>query len=111
MRKIVENLSIYFSNSFTVDVLLQIIETFSDDFRKLAAETLTHMLRNERNTHDILRLFKDLGGSEKLIGLMTSTQNTTVRARLLVCFQTITSVEDQDILAELKDHNLVQILL
>lgn len=46
--KIVENLSIYFANSFTVDMLLRIIETFSDDFRKLAAETLTHMLRNER---------------------------------------------------------------
>ena len=46
--KIVENLSIYFANSFTVDILLQIIESFSDDFRKLAAETLTYMLRNER---------------------------------------------------------------
>lgn len=85
-NKVVENLSFFFANSFTVDMLLQIIETFSDDFRKLAAETLTHMLRNERTSHDILRLFKELGGSEKLIGLMTSTQNLTVRARLLVCF-------------------------
>ena len=59
----------------------------------------------------MLRLFKDLGGSEKLIGLMTSTESKTVRARLLVCFQTITSGEDQDILAELKDLNLVPILL
>lgn len=92
--KVVENLSIYFANSFTMDMLLRIIETFSDDFRKLAAETLTHMLRNERQSHDILRLFKDLGGSEKLISLMTSTQSTTVRARILVCFQTITSNED-----------------
>ena len=54
-------------------MLLQIIETFSDDFRKLAAETLTYMLRNERASHDILRLFKDLGGAEKLIGLIAST--------------------------------------
>ena len=92
--KSIENLSIYFANSFTIDMLLQIIETFSDDFRKLAAETLTYMLRNERQSHDILRLFKELGGSEKLIGLMTTTQNVTVRARLLVCFQTITSCED-----------------
>ena len=59
----------------------------------------------------MLRLFKDLGGSEKLIGLMTSTESKTVRARLLVCFQTITSGEDQDVLAELKDLNLVPILL
>jgi len=71
--KAVDNLSIYFANSFTVDILLQIIETFSDDFRKLAAETLTYMLRNERNSLDVLRLFKEMGGSEKLIGLMTST--------------------------------------
>ena len=42
-----ENLAIFFSNSFTVDMLLQMIEGFSDEFRKLAAETLTHMLRNE----------------------------------------------------------------
>lgn len=92
-------------------MLLQIVETFSDDFRKLAAETLTYMLRNERHNHDMLRLFKELGGSEKLIGLMTSTQSSTVRARLLVCFQTITSGEDQDILAELRDLNFVPILL
>ena len=84
--KIIENLSLFFANSFTIDMLLQIIETFSDDFRKLAAETLTYMLRNERSSNDILRLFKELGGSEKLIGLMTSTENVAVRARLLVCF-------------------------
>ena len=35
----------------------------------------------------------------------------TVRARLLVCFQTITSCEDQDVLAEFKDLNLVPIML
>ena len=34
-----------------------------------------------------------------------------MRARLLVCFQTITSSEDQDVLAELKDLNLVPIML
>lgn len=34
-----------------------------------------------------------------------------MRARLLVCFQTITSGEDQDILAELRDLNFVPILL
>lgn len=109
--KFIENLSMYFANSFTMDMLLRIIETFSDEFRKLAAETLTHMLRNERQSLDILRLFKELGGSEKLISLMTSTQSSNVRARILVCFQTITSMEDQDILAELKDLNIVPILL
>ena len=46
--KVIESLSFFFANSFTIDMLLQIIETFSDDFRKLAAETLTYMLRNER---------------------------------------------------------------
>ena len=90
----IDNLSYYFSNSFTVDILLQIIEGFSDDFRKLAAETLTYMVRNEGQTQDILRLFKELGGSEKLVSLMTQTESKTVRARLLVCFQTITSGED-----------------
>ena len=67
-------------------MLLQIIERFSDDFRNLAAETLTYMLRSEKTTQDILRLFKELGGSEKLIGLMISSENESVKARLLVCF-------------------------
>jgi len=82
----IDNLSFYFANSFTVDMLLQIIEGFSDDFRKLAAETLTYMVRVEGQTQDILRLFKELGGSEKLIQLMTQTESKTVRSRLLVCF-------------------------
>jgi len=107
----IDNLSFYFANSFTVDMLLQIIEGFSDDFRKLAAETLTYMVRVEGQTQDILRLFKELGGSEKLIQLMTQTESKTVRSRLLVCFQTITSGEDQDILAELRDLSIVTILL
>ena len=78
-------LGLLFANSFTVDVLLQIIENFSDDFRKLASETLTYMLRSEINfSMDILRLFKELGGSEKLISLMTSTKSENVRGRLLV---------------------------
>lgn len=71
------------------------------------------MLRTESQalTQDILRLFKELGGSEKLIGLMTTTVSETVRARLLVCFQTLTSGENQDILAELRDLQFVPILL
>ena len=36
-----EGLDSYFCNKFTVDKLLVILETFSDDFRLLAAETLT----------------------------------------------------------------------
>jgi hypothetical protein len=34
----------YFCNKFTVDKLLVIIESFSDDFRLLAAEVLTFLL-------------------------------------------------------------------
>ena len=76
-------------------MLLQIIEGFSDDFRKLAAETLTYMLRTEAGfSMDNLRLFKELGGSEKLISLMTSTKSENVRGRLLVLLQTLTSGED-----------------
>ena len=92
-------------------MLLQIIEGFSDDFRKLAAETLTYMVRMEGQTQDILRLFKELGGSEKLVQLMTQTESKTVRSRLLVCFQTITSGSDQDILTDLRDLSIVTILL
>ena len=80
-----QNFSIFFANSYTVDTLLQIIENFSDDFRKLAAETLTYMLRSEVGfSMDILRIFKELGGNEKLISLMTSTKSENVRGRLLV---------------------------
>jgi hypothetical protein len=40
-----------------------------------------------QNSHiEIVRLFKELGGCEKLVSLLTSTQNEGVRARLLVCF-------------------------
>jgi hypothetical protein len=39
------------------------------------------------NSHiEIIRLFKELGGCEKLVGVLTSTQSEAVRARLLVCF-------------------------
>jgi hypothetical protein len=33
---------------------------------------------------DILRLFKELGGNEKLISLMTGTKSENVKGRLLV---------------------------
>ncbi len=74
-----------FANSYTVDTLLKILEGFSDDFRKLAADTLTFMLRSELGfSMDILRLFKELGGNEKLISLMTVTKSENVKGRLLV---------------------------
>jgi hypothetical protein len=74
-----------FANSYTVDTLLKILEGFSDDFRKLAADTLTFMLRSELGfSMDILRLFKELGGNEKLISLMTGTKSENVKGRLLV---------------------------
>ena len=66
-----------------------------------------------RGAHlEIITLFKALGGCEKLVGLLTSTQSEAVRARLLVCFQTLTSAgEDQDLLTMLKDLNIVPLLL
>lgn len=80
-----QHLAVMFANSFTVDMLLQIMEGFADDFRKLAADTLTFMLRSEVGfSMDILRLFKELGGNEKLIALMTSTKSENVKGRLLV---------------------------
>jgi hypothetical protein len=36
----------FFSNVHTIDKLLNIIEGFSDDFRPLAAETLTYIFRS-----------------------------------------------------------------
>lgn len=38
----------YFCNKFTIDKLLVILETFSDDFRLLAAETLTFLFRGNQ---------------------------------------------------------------
>lgn len=70
------------------------------------------MLRSEVGfSMDILRLFKELGGNEKLIALMTSTKSENVKGRLLVLIQTLTSGEDQDILAELHGLNIVPLLL
>lgn len=40
-----------------------------------------------------------------------STKQEHVRARLLLCFQTLTSGEDQDILSELKDLGIIPLLL
>jgi hypothetical protein len=49
--------------------------TSSDDFRKLAADTLTFMIKSEVGfSMDILRLFKELGGCDKLISLMTNNK-------------------------------------
>jgi len=74
-----------FANSYTVDTLLKIMEGFSDDFKKLAADTLTYMLRSEIGfSMDIIRLFKELGGNEKIISLMTGTKSENVKGRLLV---------------------------
>ena len=40
----------YFCNRFTVDKLLVIIETFSDEFRVLAAEVLTYFFKGQAGT-------------------------------------------------------------
>ena len=65
-----EVLSIYscdichlFRNNYTVDILLRIIEEFSDEFKILAAGALTHLCRDR----EILSMFKSFGGSEKLL--------------------------------------------
>jgi len=80
-----QHLGVLFANSFTVDTLLQIMATSSDDFRKLAADTLTFMIKSEVGfSMDILRLFKELGGCDKLISLMTNNKSENVRGRLLV---------------------------
>lgn len=102
----------YFCNKFTVDKLLVILETFSDDFRVLAAETLTHLLRGAGQA-DQVRIFKDLGGSEKLMSLLmtTSAHSEQLKVRLLACLQTLTSGENQDILQELFDLGAIHLLL
>lgn len=41
-----QHLGMMFANSFTVDTLLEIITNSSDDFRKLAADTLTYMIKS-----------------------------------------------------------------
>jgi hypothetical protein len=61
---------------------------------------------------EVIRIFKELGGCEKLVGVLTSTQSEAVRARLLVCFQTLTSAgEDQELLNLLKDLNFIPLIL
>jgi len=52
--------------------LLVILETFSDEFRVLAAEVLTYFFKGQAGT-DMVRIFKELGGSEKLMGLLMTT--------------------------------------
>ena len=101
-----------FCNKFTVDKLLVILESFSDDFRVLAAETLTHLLRGAGQA-DQVRIFKELGGSEKLMSLLmtTSAHSDQLKVRLLVCLQTLTSGENQDILQELFDLGAIHLLL
>ena len=109
------NIGAFFANSFTLDKLLIIIEQFSEEFKALAAEVLTYLFRSsiQNDSNDSLRIFKEQGGSEKLIALLMtcSTKQEHVRARLLLCFQTLTSGEDQDILGELRDLGIIPLLL
>ena len=102
----------FFSNIHTIDKLLTIIESFSDDFRALAAETLTYIFRSSfaLGQHESVRIFKDLGGSEKLTALLM-TSKEAVRTRLLLCLQTLTGSEDQDIFSELRDLGIIPLLL
>lgn len=62
---------------------------------------------------EFVRIFKELGGSEKLTGLlMTAGANCEqLKIRMLICFQTLTSGENQEILAELSDLGLIHLLL
>ena len=78
----------------------------------LAAETLTHLLRGAGQA-DQVRIFKELGGSEKLMSLLmtTSAHSDQLKVRLLVCLQTLTSGENQDILQELFDLGAIHLLL
>jgi len=46
-----------------MDVLLRIIEEFSDEFKVLAAGAITHLCRDS----EILSIYKQLSGTEKLI--------------------------------------------
>jgi len=52
-----------------VSKLLIILETFSDEFRILASDTLTYLFRYN-NSGDLVKIFRELGGSEKLMGLL-----------------------------------------
>jgi hypothetical protein len=49
----------YFRNNYTVDILLRIIEQFSDEFKILAAGVLTHLCRDP----EITNLFRTFAGS------------------------------------------------
>ena len=91
--------------------MLVILETFSDEFRVLAAEVLTYFFKGHSGT-DMVRIFKELGGSEKLMGLlMTTSSNEALKTRLLICLQNLTATENQDVLSELSDRGVIHLLL
>ena len=46
-----------------MDLLLRVIEEFSDEFKSLAAGTLTHLCRDQ----EVIQMFKGFGGIEKLL--------------------------------------------
>ena len=45
----------HFCNSFVIDKLLEILEGFSDEFRMLAAETLTQLFKADGITEKVER--------------------------------------------------------
>ena len=63
------DINCYFCNSFTVSKLLLILETFADEFRILASDTITYLFRYN-SSGDLIKIFRELGGSEKLMGLL-----------------------------------------
>jgi hypothetical protein len=89
------HLAVMFANSFTVDTLISILASSNVDFTKLAADTLTFMIKSELGfSMDILRLFRELGGCDKVISLLTTSKSEPVRGRLLMLLQTMTSGDD-----------------
>jgi len=50
------------------------LESFSDDFRILASDTLTYLFRYN-TSGELVNIFRELGGSEKLMGLLMTCSN------------------------------------
>ena len=58
-----------FRNYYTIDMLLRIVEEFSDELKILGSGALNMLSRDK----DVQGLFKQFGACEKLIGQLVST--------------------------------------
>ncbi len=103
----------HFRNNFIMDILLKIFEDYEDRNLKIhAIDTLDQLVKADQflGSQEVLLLFRRMDGPAKLLASFQNIDDTQRSMSTLVCLQSLTT-SDQDILQELKQLNIVDVML